>query len=176
MVRANVTRKSLSYDGPSHALYIYTKSVRLRPHPYLPIHTFLVRIKQVATRSACLVNRGLVKFALERFYGAAEDLRGTDSRGEMPSSTGAGSSGGGNDGEHSEGRTTGVKNERGGGRGFGGGEGMCIGVGDRVRSGGRGEGALDTLDCSLARVLAEARITTKESWAVSLSGGSRNAG
>lgn len=88
-----------------------------------------------------------MRFALKDFSGAVSDLRGIWANGSAtlitPTSTGGG------DGGDDAARVAGEK------------------TAERVAPGGMGERALDTLDCSLGRALAEGRLGNTASREVS---------
>lgn len=95
-------------------------------------------IMQLITPAACLANRGLVRFAMQRFRGAAEDLGGASLR-----SFKAHTIGGANASD------SGVVPTAAGTSG----SGMTALAG----------GALDTLDCEIGRALADGRLDNRAS-------------
>lgn len=105
--------------------------------------------KQTVSPAACRANRGLVRLAMKSFQGAVEDLQ----VGQNGHSCG------------DEQNTTHPKDNENGGDGPA--KGPQAPTGERVARGGMGEGALDTLDCSLGRALAEGRLNSKASRDVS---------
>lgn len=94
---------------------------------------------QLITPAACLANRGLVRFAMERFRGAAEDLGGASLRRFKAPTIGGANAG-----------DSGVVPAASAGTS---GSGMTALAG----------GALDTLDCEIGRALADGRLDNRAS-------------